>query len=52
MQDRTEAEIINLVYVLMEMVGSVAYSAIIEHTPDNIDNMKPVLYDIIRKAVS
>ena len=52
MQDRTEAEIINLVYVLMEMVGSVAYSAIIEHTPDDIDNMKPVLYDIIRKAVS
>ena len=52
MQGRTEAEIINLVYVLMEMVGSVAYAAIIEHTPDDIDNMKPVLYDIIRKAVS
>ena len=42
MQGRTEAEIINLVY----------YAAIIEHTPDDIDNMKPVLYDIIRKAVS
>ena len=52
MQGRTEAEIINLVYGLMEMVGSVAYAAIIEHTPDDIDNMKPVLYDIIRKAVS
>lgn len=52
MRGRTETEVINLVYVLMEMVGSVAYAAIIEHTPDEIDNVKPVLYDVIRKALS
>lgn len=52
LKGRSETEIINLVYVLMEMVGSVAYAAIIEHTPDKIDNMKPVLYDVVRKALS
>lgn len=52
LRGRSEAEIINLVYVLIEMVGSVAYSSIIEHTPDDIDTMKPVLYDVVRKALS
>lgn len=52
MQQRTESDAINLVYVLMEMVGSVCYASIIEHKPDNIDNMKPVMYDIIRKSLS
>ncbi len=52
MKDRTESAVINLVYVLMEMVGSVCYAAIIEHEPDNIDNMKPVLYEVIRKSLS
>jgi AcrR family transcriptional regulator len=51
MQGRTEAEVVNLVYVLMEMVGSVCYASIIEHAPDNIDNMKPVLYEVIRKSL-
>lgn len=52
LQGRTESEIIKLIYVLMEMVGSVSYAAIIEHTPDDIENMKPVLYDVIRRALS
>lgn len=52
MRGRTEAEIVNLVYVLMEMVGSVCYASIIEHIPDSIDNMKPVLYEVIRKSLT
>lgn len=52
MQNRTESEVVNLVYVLMEMVGSVCYASIIEHEPDNIDNMKPVLYGVIRKSLT
>lgn len=52
MKGRTESEVINLVYVLMEMAGSVCYASIIEHAPDNIDNMKPVLYEVIRKSLS
>ena len=51
MAHRSEAEVINLIYVLMEMVGSVCYASIIEHAPDNIDNMKPVLYEVIRKSL-
>ena len=52
MKGRTESEVINLVYVLMEMAGSVCYASIIEHAPDDIDNMKPVLYEVIRKSLS
>ena len=52
MKGRSESDVINLVYVLMEMVGSVCYASIIEHEPDNIDNMKPVLYEVIRKSLS
>lgn len=52
MKGRTESEVINLVYVLMEMTGSVCYASIIEHEPDNIDNMKPVMYEIIRKSLA
>ena len=51
MGERSETEMVNLIYVLMEMVGSVCYASIIEHAPDNIDNMKPVLYEVIRKSL-
>ena len=52
MRGRSKSDVINLVYVLMEMVGSVCYAAIIEQEPDNIDNMKPVLYEVIRKSLA
>ena len=46
----TDDEMFKLIFVIMEMCGSVCYSSIIEEKPDTIDNMKPVLYGIIRRA--
>ncbi len=48
---RSDDELFKRVFVIMEMCGSVCYSSIIEEKPDTIDNMKPVLYDIIRKSL-
>lgn len=33
------------------MVGSVCFSSIIEGNPDTIDNMKPVLYGMVRRVL-
>ena len=48
----TDDEMFKLIFVIMEMCGSVCYSSIIEEKPDTIDNMKPVLYGIIRRALN
>lgn len=48
---RTRDEIFKLMYVLVEMVGSVCYSSIIEERPAPIDHMKPVLYNVIRSSL-
>lgn len=47
----SDEELFKLIYVIIEMCGSTCYSAIIEQRPDTIDNMKPVLYGIIRKVL-
>lgn len=52
MAGRSHDEILKLLFVIVEMCGSVCYSSIIEGRPDTIDNMKPVLYDIIRKSLA
>lgn len=44
--------IINYVFCLLALCGSVGYSSIIKGEPDTIDNMKPVLYDIITRTLS
>ena len=36
---------------VLALCGSVGYSSIIKGEPDTIDNMKPVLYDIITRAL-
>jgi len=51
MAGRTEREIYQRITALGSMCMSVCYSSILEGKPDNIDNMKPVLYDIIHKAL-
>ena len=51
MSGRTEREIYRLITSLGSMCMSVCYSSILEGKPDNIDSMKPVLYDIIRRAL-
>jgi AcrR family transcriptional regulator len=48
---RPRREILQRMSVIIGMCASVCYSSIIEGRPDTIDNMKPVLYDIIRKAL-
>ena len=49
---RSQGEVFKLIFVIVEMCGSICYSSIIEQRPDSIDNMKPVLYDIIRRALA
>ena len=51
MAGRTEREIYQRITALGSMCMSVCYSSILEGKPDQIDNMKPVLYDIIRRAL-
>lgn len=51
MAGRSEDEIMKRIFIIIEMCGSICYSSIIEGKPDDIDAMKPVLYDIIRHAL-
>ncbi len=51
MAGRTEREIYQRITALGSMCMSVCYSSILEGKPDDIDHMKPVLYDIIRRAL-
>ncbi|BFJ84282.1 TetR/AcrR family transcriptional regulator [Ruthenibacterium sp. TH_2024_36131] len=51
-QRYSEDELFKLMFVLVEMCGSVCYSSIIEGKPDTIDHMKPTLYRIIRQSLS
>ena len=52
MVDRTEREIYQRITALGSMCMSVCYSSILEGKPDDIEAMKPVLYDIIHKALA
>ena len=47
----TEREVYQRITTLGSMCMSVCYSSILEGKPDHIDAMKPVLYNIIRKAL-
>lgn len=49
--DRDERELYQRLTAIVSMCISVCYSCIIEHGPDTLDNMKPVLYDIIKKSL-
>ena len=51
MAGRTEREIYQRITALGSMCMSVCYTSVLEGKPDSIDDMKPVLYDIIRKAL-
>ena len=52
MVGRTEREIYPRITALGSMCMSVCYSSILEGKPDDIEAMKPVLYDIIHKALA
>ena len=48
---RSPREIYQRTAALVSMCVSICYSCIIEDRPDTIDNMKPVMYDIIRNSL-
>lgn len=51
-QNHTQQELFNMVYMIVELCGSVCYSSIIEQVPDTIDHMKPLLYTMIRRILN
>ena len=51
LRDRDELELYRRLTAIVSMCVSVCYSCVIENRPDSLDNMKPVLYDIIRKSL-
>lgn len=40
-----------ILFMIVELTGSVCYSCIILNEPTNIDEMKPVLFDTIKKMI-
>lgn len=40
------------IFMIVELTGSVCYSSIILERPGNIDNMKPMLFKMIRKMIN
>ena len=38
-------------FMIIELTGSVSYSSIILNEPTNIDEMKPILFNIIKKII-
>lgn len=48
----TEDELFKTIFVIIEMIGSVCFSSIIQERPDTIDNMKPILYGMVRKMLA
>ncbi|WP_432619185.1 TetR/AcrR family transcriptional regulator, partial [Butyricicoccus sp.] len=51
-QNHTQQELFNMVYIIVELCGTVCYSSIIEQIPDSIDHMKPLLYTMIRRILN
>ena len=51
MERYTPEELFRLIFVLVEMCGSICYASIIEGRPAGIEQMKPILYDIVRKSL-
>lgn len=48
---RTEEEIKRILFMIMELTGSISYSAIVLQEPASIDEMKPLLFETIKKIV-
>ena len=48
----TKAALYKRVFLVVELIGSTCFATMIENKPDTIDNMKPVLYDMVRKMLA
>ncbi len=44
-------DIANILFIVLELTGSVCYSCIILNEPTNIDEMKPILFEAIRRIL-
>lgn len=51
-QNYSQQELFNIVYMIVELCGSVCYTSIIEQVPDTIDHIKPLLYTMIRRILN
>lgn len=45
-------ESFKLLFLVIELCGSISYASIIHQQPDTIENMKPFLYDAIRRLLA
>ncbi len=52
MQKYTEVEMYRIIYIIVEMCGSICYDCIIKKEPSSIDHFKPTLFLMIRKMLS
>lgn len=52
MSGYNESDIEKMLFMVIELTGSVLYSSIILEEPDNIDNMKPILFETIKKMLT
>ncbi len=50
-RELSQRDIENLLFIIIELTGSVCYSSIILEEPSNIDEIKPILFDTIRKII-
>lgn len=48
----SESEIEKILFLVIELTGSVIYSSIILGEPDSIDHMKPILFRTIKKMLT
>ncbi len=44
-------EVEKILFMIVELTGSVCYSCIILNEPANIDEMKPILFKTIKKMI-
>jgi len=49
--DLKEGDIEKVIFIILELVGSVCYSCIVLGEPTEIDEMKPILFEIIKKII-
>lgn len=47
----TKEEAFQLIFMIIELVSTLCYSSIVLQQPDDIDHVKPLLYDTIRKMI-
>lgn len=52
MKGRSIRQIRDLVFILTQMVGSVCYTAIVRGQPAGINELKPMLYSVIRDSLN